>query len=149
MCIRDRVYGVDIVKEQINVSAANKLAFNQNETEPYGHAIECRINAEHPETFFPSSGNIKTYHVPGGPGVRVDSAIYTGLDISSIYDGLIAKLIIHGIDRNECLMRLKRALTEFVIEGVDTTIPLYKKIIESEEFKAGNYSINWLETEIL
>ena len=147
--VTELVYGVDIVKEQINVSAANKLAFNQNETEPYGHAIECRINAEHPETFFPSSGNIKTYHVPGGPGVRVDSAIYTGLDISSIYDGLIAKLIIHGIDRNECLMRLKRALTEFVIEGVDTTIPLYKKIIESEEFKAGNYSINWLETEIL
>ncbi len=147
--VTELVYGIDIVKEQINVSALNKLTFNQVETRPYGHSIECRINAEHPETFFPSSGNIKTYHVPGGPGVRVDSGIYSGLDISSIYDGLIAKLIVHGIDRNECLMRLKRALKEFVIEGVDTTIPLYKRIIESEDFKSGNYSINWLETKIL
>ena len=147
--VTELVYGIDIVKEQISVSASNKLSFSQNETEPYGHAIECRINAEHPETFFPSSGNIKTYHVPGGPGVRIDSGIYSGLDISSLYDGLIAKLIIHGSDRNECLMRLRRALTEFVIEGVDTTIPLYKKIIDSEDFKKGNYTINWLESNIL
>ena len=147
--VTELVYGIDIVKEQISVSASNKLSFSQNQTEPYGHAIECRINAEHPETFFPSSGNIKTYHVPGGPGVRIDSGIYSGLDISSLYDGLIAKLIIHGSDRNECLMRLRRALTEFVIEGVDTTIPLYKKIIDSEDFKKGNYTINWLESNIL
>ena len=147
--VTELVYGIDIVKEQISVSASNKLSFGQNQTEPYGHAIECRINAEHPETFFPSSGNIKTYHVPGGPGVRVDSGIYSGLDISSLYDGLIAKLIIHGADRNECLMRLRRALTEFVIEGVDTTIPLYKKIIDSEDFKNANYTINWLESNIL
>ena len=142
------VFGVDIVKEQINVAYGNKISFKQGDVNTNGHSIECRINAENSETFFPSSGNIITYHVPGGPGVRVDSALYTGLNVSSIYDGLIAKLIIHGTNREECLMRLKRALMEFVIEGVDTTIPLFQNIIGNKAFELGEYDINWLEKQI-
>ena len=147
--ITELVFGIDIVKEQINVAFGNKISFKQNKVVKTGHSIECRINAENSKTFFPSSGNIKTYHVPGGPGVRIDSALYTGLNISSLYDGLIAKLIIHGVDRQECLMRLQRALLEFVIEGVDTTIPLFQEIIQNESFLTGKYDINWLETNLV
>ena len=147
--ITEMVYGIDIVKEQINVAYGNKLSFKQNDIKKIGHSIECRINAENPTNFFPSSGDIKNYHVPGGPGIRIDSGLYIGLNISSFYDGLIAKLIIHGKNRNECLMRLNRALQEFVIEGVDTTIPLYQKIINNENFLVGNYDINWLEKNLL
>ena len=147
--ITELVFGIDIVKEQINVAFGNKISFEQNKVVKTGHSIECRINAENSKTFFPSSGNIKTYHVPGGPGVRIDSALYTGLNISSLYDGLIAKLIIHGADRQECLMRLQRALLEFVIEGVDTTIPLFQEIIQNESFLTGKYDINWLETNLV
>ena len=147
--ITELVFGIDIVKEQINVAFGNKVSFKQNNVVKTGHSIECRINAENSKTFFPSSGNIKTYHVPGGPGVRIDSALYTGLNISSLYDGLIAKLIIHGVDRQECLMRLQRALLEFVIEGVDTTIPLFQKIIQNKCFLTGKYDINWLETKLV
>ena len=147
--ITELVFGIDIVKEQINVAFGNKVSFKQNKVVKNGHSIECRINAENSKTFFPSSGNIKTYHVPGGPGVRIDSALYTGLNISSLYDGLIAKLIIHGADRQECLMRLRRALLEFVIEGVDTTIPLFQEIIQNKSFLTGKYDINWLETNLV
>ena len=147
--ITELVFGIDIVKEQINVAFGNKISFEQNKVVKTGHSIECRINAENSKTFFPSSGNIKTYHVPGGPGVRIDSALYTGLNISSLYDGLIAKLIIHGVDRQECLMRLQRALLEFVIEGVDTTIPLFQEIIQNKSFLTGKYDINWLETNLV
>ena len=147
--ITELVFGIDIVKEQINVAFGNKISFEQNKVVKTGHSIECRINAENSKTFFPSSGNIKTYHVPGGPGVRIDSALYTGLNISSLYDGLIAKLIIHGADRQECLMRLQRALLEFVIEGVDTTIPLFQEIIQNKSFLTGKYDINWLETNLV
>ena len=147
--ITELVFGIDIVKEQINVAFGNKVSFKQNKVVKNGHSIECRINAENSKTFFPSSGNIKTYHVPGGPGVRIDSALYTGLNISSLYDGLIAKLIIHGVDRQECLMRLQRALLEFVIEGVDTTIPLFQEIIQNKSFLTGKYNINWLETNLV
>ncbi len=147
--ITELVFGIDIVKEQINVAFGNKVSFKQNKVVKNGHSIECRINAENSKTFFPSSGNIKTYHVPGGPGVRIDSALYTGLNISSLYDGLIAKLIIHGADRQECLMRLQRALLEFVIEGVDTTIPLFQEIIQNKSFLTGKYDINWLETNLV
>ncbi len=147
--ITELVFGIDIVKEQINVAFGNKVSFKQNKVVKNGHSIECRINAENSKTFFPSSGNIKTYHVPGGPGVRIDSALYTGLNISSLYDGLIAKLIIHGVDRQECLMRLQRALLEFVIEGVDTTIPLFQEIIQNKSFLTGKYDINWLETNLV
>ena len=147
--ITELVFGIDIVKEQINVASGNKVSFKQSKVVKTGHSIECRINAENSKTFFPSSGNIKTYHVPGGPGVRIDSALYTGLNISSLYDGLIAKLIIHGVDRQECLMRLQRALLEFVIEGVDTTIPLFQEIIQNKSFLTGKYDINWLETNLV
>ena len=147
--ITELVYGIDIVKEQINIAYGHNLSLKQNQIKVAGHSIECRINAENSKTFFPSTGKIVTYHVPGGPGVRIDSALYTGLEITSLYDGLIAKLIIHGNNRTECLMRLKRALLEFVIEGVDTTIPLYQQIINSKEFLAGTYDINWLEKKIV
>ncbi len=146
--ISEVVYGIDIVKEQIKVASGMKISFKQNDIKKYGHSIECRINAENSKTFYPSSGLIKTYHVPGGPGIRVDSALYSGLEISNHYDGLVAKLIIQGRDRKECLMRLKRALTEFVIEGIDTTIPLHKSIIQKKEFISGQYDINWLEKNI-
>ena len=147
--ITENVYGVDIVKEQINISYGNKITLKQNDLNNIGHSIECRINAENSKNFYPSSGIIKTYHVPGGPGVRVDSALYSGLNVSNHYDGLIAKLIIHGRDRKECLMRLNRALMEFVIEGVDTTIPLFKKLMHNNDFREANYDINWLEQKIL
>tara|TARA_X000000950_G_scaffold287075_1_gene397974 strand:+ start:25144 stop:26475 length:1332 start_codon:yes stop_codon:yes gene_type:complete len=146
--VSEIVYGIDIVKEQIRVASGKKISFVQDDIKKYGHSIECRINAENPKNFYPSSGLIKTYHVPGGPGIRVDSALYSGLEISNYYDGLIAKLIIQGRDRTECLMRLRRALIEFVIEGIDTTIPLHKSIIEKEEFINGDYDINWLEKNI-
>ncbi len=146
--VSEIVYGIDIVKEQIRVASGKKISFVQDDIKKYGHSIECRINAENPKNFYPSSGLIKTYHVPGGPGIRVDSALYSGLEISNYYDGLIAKLIIQGRDRTECLMRLRRALIEFVIEGIDTTIPLHKSIIEKEEFINGKYDINWLEKNI-
>ena len=146
--VSEIVYGIDIVKEQIRVASGKKISFVQDDIKKYGHSIECRINAENPKNFYPSSGLIKTYHVPGGPGIRVDSALYSGLEISNYYDGLIAKLIIQGRDRTECLMRLRRALIEFVIEGIDTTIPLHKSIIEKEEFINGEYDINWLEKNI-
>ena len=143
--VTEMVYGIDIVKEQINIAYGNKLTIEQENINVSGHSIECRINAENPINFFPSSGNIKSYHVPGGPGIRIDSALYTGLNISTHYDGLIAKLIIHGKDRNECLVRLNRALQEFVIEGIDTTIPLHQKLLKNKEFVEGDYNINWLE----
>ena len=146
--ITELVFGIDVVKEQINVAFGNKISFDQKAVIKIGHSIECRINAENSKTFFPSSGNINTYHVPGGPGVRVDSALYTGLNISSLYDGLIAKLIIHGVNREECMMRLQRALLEFVIEGVDTTIPLFQEIVKNKSFLTGQYDINWLEKKI-
>ena len=146
--VSEIVYGIDIVKEQIRVASGKKISFVQDDIKKYGHSIECRINAENPKNFYPSSGLIKTYHVPGGPGIRVDSALYSGLEISNYYDGLIAKLIIQGRDRTECLMRLRRALIEFVIEGIDTTIPLHQSIIEKEEFINGEYDINWLEKNI-
>ena len=147
--ITELVYGIDIVKEQIKIASGHKIKFNQNNIVRNGHSIECRINAENPINFFPSTGQINAYHVPGGPGIRIDSALYTGLNISNYYDGLIAKLVIHGKDREECLMRLKRALLEFVIEGVETTIPLYQNLIEAKDFINGDYNINWLQENFL
>ena len=146
--ITELVFGIDIVKEQINVAFGNKVSFKQNKVVKNGHSIECRINAENSKTFFPSSGNIKTYHVPGDASKLIQHYILV-LNISSLYDGLIAKLIIHGADRQECLMRLRRALLEFVIEGVDTTIPLFQEIIQNKSFLTGKYDINWLETNLV
>lgn len=147
--ISEIVYGIDIVKEQINVAFGKKLSIKQKDIQKVGHSIECRINAENPENFYPSSGIIKNYHVPGGPGIRVDSALYSGLEISNFYDGLIAKLIIQGRNRDECIIRLKRALIEFIIDGIETSIPLHKKLVDNNEFKLANYDINWLEKEII
>jgi acetyl-CoA carboxylase biotin carboxylase subunit len=110
-----------------------------------GHAIECRINAEHPETFVPSPGTIAYYHPPGGLGVRVDSGVYQGYKIPPHYDSLIGKLIVHGRTRVECLMRLRRALDEYVVDGVNTTLPLFRRLVANADMQDGNYNIHWLE----
>jgi acetyl-CoA carboxylase biotin carboxylase subunit len=143
--ISEEVSGVDIVREQIRIAAGMPLGYRQEDIELSGHAIECRINAEHPETFRPSPGLITSYHAPGGLGVRVDSAIYQGYVVPPNYDSLIAKLIVHGRTRNECLMRVKRALEEFVIAGIDTTIPMHQMLVATPGFIDGDYDIHWLE----
>ena len=125
--ITEQVYDIDIVKEQLKVSSGKKLSMQQSNIKKKGHSIEFRINAENPITLLPSTGVIKTYHPPSGPGIRIDSSLYTGSNISSFYDGLISKIISTGNDREECIMRLKRALDEYVIEGVQTNIPILKK----------------------
>ena len=143
--VTEMITGIDLVREQIRVAAGAPLSFTQSEIRFQGHAIECRINAENPETMMPSPGTITSYHAPGGLGVRVDSALYAGYTIPATYDSMIAKLIVHGANRNECLMRLRRALEEFVIEGVDTTIPLHRRLIADPDFVNGIYDVTWLE----
>ncbi len=143
--VTEMITGVDIVREQIRIATGLPLSITQDEVTFSGHAIECRINAENSETFMPAPGQIGTYHPPGGLGVRVDSAIYAGYTVPSHYDSLISKLIVHGKTRNEALMRLRRALHEYVIEGVDTTIPLHVRLTESQDFVNGDYDIHWLE----
>ncbi len=143
--VTEMITGVDLVREQILVAAGEPLSITQNGLEFEGHAIECRINAENPRTFHPSPGQIREYHAPGGLGVRVDSAVYSGYRIPPYYDSLIGKLIVHGRDREECLMRLRRALQEFVIDGIDTTIPLFQDLLGNTDFRQGAYNIHWLE----
>ena len=143
--ISEAITGVDLVREQIRIAAGLPLDLEQKDITFSGHAIECRINAENPETFMPSPGLVTDYHAPGGLGVRVDSGLYAGYRIPSTYDSLIAKLIVHGQTRNECLMRLRRALEEFVIVGVDTSIPLHQRLIGAQDFINGDYDIHWLE----
>ncbi len=143
--ITEMVTGLDIVREQIRVASGAALGITQADVRFHGHAIECRINAEDPTTFAPSPGRIGSYHAPGGLGVRVDSALYGGYLIPPYYDSLIAKLIVHGRSRNECLMRLRRALEEYVIDGVATTIPLHQRLIGEADFANGQYDIGWLE----
>ena len=143
--ITEAITGVDIVREQIRIAAGLPLSVTQDDIVPQGHAIECRINAENPETFMPSPGTVTDYHAPGGLGVRVDSGLYAGYRVPPHYDSLIAKLIVQGQTRNECLMRLRRALEEFVIEGIHTTIPLHQKLIAENDFINGDYDIHWLE----
>ncbi len=143
--ISEAITGVDLVREQIRIAAGMPLDLKQSDIKFSGHAIECRINAENPETFMPSPGLVTDYHAPGGLGVRVDSGLYAGYRIPSAYDSLIAKLIVHGQTRNECLMRLRRALEEFVIVGVDTSIPLHQRLIGAQDFINGDYDIHWLE----
>ncbi|WP_041302191.1 acetyl-CoA carboxylase biotin carboxylase subunit [Hirschia baltica] len=135
----------DLVQEQIRIASGEKLSFKQKDVQFIGHAIECRINAEHPVTFVPSPGTIKDFHAPGGLGVRLDSAMYTGYKIPPHYDSLIGKLIVHGMTREECLLRLKRALDEMVISGVETTLPLHLRLVENEDVAKGEYDIHWLE----
>ena len=143
--ITEAITGIDIVREQIRVAAGMPLSVTQDEVKFQGHAIECRINAEHPKTFAPSPGTIAGYHAPGGLGVRVDSGIYGGYKVPPHYDSLIAKLIVYGATRNECLMRLRRALQEYVVDGVETTIQLHQRLAQEPDFLNGDYNIHWLE----
>jgi acetyl-CoA carboxylase biotin carboxylase subunit len=143
--VTEAITGIDLVREQIRVAQGEKLSFTQDDVTLSGHAIECRINAENAETFTPSPGTIQTYHAPGGLGVRMDSAVYSGYTIPPHYDSLIGKLIIHADDREACLMRLNRALCEFAIDGVETTIPLFEKLLPNKDFQAADYDIHWLE----
>ena len=139
------ITGLDLVREQIRIAAGEKLSITQDDVEIRGHAIECRINAEDPRTFMPSPGLVKGFHAPGGMNVRVDSGLYAGYRVPPYYDSMIAKLIVFGTTRQGALRRLRRALEEFVIDGITTTIPLHQKLVEDPEFQAGNYTIKWLE----
>lgn len=143
--ITEMVTGIDLVREQIRVAAGLPLSYKQSDIAFNGHAIECRINAENPETFTPSPGKVTNFHAPGGLGVRVDSALYEGYRVPPHYDSMIAKLIVHGSNRNECLLRLRRSLEEFVIGGIQTTLPLHQRIISQPDFINGDYDIHWLE----
>tara|TARA_B100000678_G_scaffold180744_1_gene150905 strand:- start:21620 stop:22966 length:1347 start_codon:yes stop_codon:yes gene_type:complete len=143
--VTEMITRIDLVKEQIRIAQGEKLSFTQEDVPFIGHAIECRINAEHPQTFAPSPGLIKEFHAPGGLGVRLDSAAYAGYKIPPYYDSLIGKLIVHGVTREECLLRLKRALGEMVISGVETTLPLHQRLVNDADVNAGDYDIHWLE----
>jgi acetyl-CoA carboxylase biotin carboxylase subunit len=143
--VTEAITGLDLVQEQLRVASGATLGFKQEDIHFSGHAIECRINAENPETFAPSPGKVVGVHQPGGLGIRVDSGIYAGYSIPPYYDSLIGKLIVHGRDRNECLMRLRRALGEYVIEGIETTIPLFQRLLGETDIIDGEYDIHWLE----
>ena len=143
--VTELVTGLDLVREQIRIADGGALELEQNDVVVAGHAIECRINAENPFTFQPSPGRITDFHAPGGLGVRMDSAAYAGYSIPPYYDSLIGKLIVHGKSRNECLMRLRRALDELVIGGIETTIPLFQELIKQPDMLDGEYNIHWLE----
>ena len=143
--ITERVTGVDLVKQQIKIAAGQDIKFDQKDIKNGGHSIQCRINAEDPLTFIPSPGRIQEYHAPGGPGVRIDSALYAGCIVPHHYDNLISKVIIYSRNRNEAILRLKRCLIEYVINGIKTNIPLHLKILNNEDYISGNYHINWLE----
>ncbi|MBS7699401.1 MULTISPECIES: acetyl-CoA carboxylase biotin carboxylase subunit [unclassified Chelatococcus] len=143
--VTEMITGIDLVNEQIRIAAGNPLSISQKDVQIEGHAVECRINAEHPATFRPSPGTITYFHPPGGLGVRVDSAVYQGYRIPPHYDSLVGKLIVHGRTRTECLMRLRRALDEFVVDGIETTLPLFRTLVRNQDIQNGIYDIHWLE----
>ena len=143
--VTELITGFDLVREQIRIAEGLPLSVAQEDLVFTGHAIECRINAEDPETFVPSPGRVTSYHVPGGMHVRVDSALYQGYQVPPYYDSMIGKLIVYGRTREGALMRLKRALEEYVIEGMKTTIPLHQRLIQDPDVQNGDYSIKWLE----
>ena len=143
--VTEMVCGIDLVKEQLRVAAGEKLGYGQEDITFSGHAIECRITAEDPESFAPSPGRVNTYHAPGGLGVRVDSALYSGYAVPPHYDSLVAKLVVHGKTRAEAIGRMRRALSEMVVDGIKTTLPLHQRIMEDAQFQAGDYTIHWLE----
>ena len=143
--ITEAITGIDLVREQILIATGEKLGFTQEEVSFNGHAIECRINAEHPETFVPTPGTVEFYHAAGGSGVRVDTILYSGYRIPPYYDSLIAKLIVHGRDRDHALARLRLALDEFVVEPIPTTLDLHKRLLDAPAIRTGDYSIKWLE----
>jgi acetyl-CoA carboxylase biotin carboxylase subunit len=143
--VTEAITGLDLVREQIRIAEGHPLSLRQEDVQVRGHAIECRINAEDPRTFAPSPGLVKQYHAPGGMNVRVDSGLYAGYKVPPYYDSMIAKLIVYGTTRQGAIRRLRRALEEFVIEGMKTTIPLHRALIEDPEFLEGQYTIKWLE----
>ncbi len=143
--VTEMITGIDLVREQIRIAAGAPLSFGQEDVKLLGHAIECRVTAENPDSFQPSPGRVNEYHPPGGLGVRVDSALYSGYVVPPYYDSMVAKLIVHGATRNEALMRLRRALDEYVIGGIETTLPLHRRILGSSDFVDGTYDIHWLE----
>ncbi|MBV8565826.1 MAG: acetyl-CoA carboxylase biotin carboxylase subunit [Methylobacteriaceae bacterium] len=143
--VTEMITGIDLVNEQIKIAAGSPLSITQDEVRLFGHAIECRVNAEHPSTFRPSPGRIAYYHPPGGLGVRVDSAVYQGYSIPPNYDSLLGKLIVHGRTRTEALMRLRRALDEFIVDGIDTTLALFRVLVRNSDIQNGVYDIHWLE----
>lgn len=143
--VTEAITGLDLVREQIRVAEGHGLTLRQEDVHFRGHAIECRINAEDPRTFAPSPGTVKTYHAPGGMNVRVDSGLYTGYKVPPYYDSMIAKLIVYGQTRDGALRRLRRALEEYVIEGMKTTIPLHQALLDDPQFQKGDYTIKWLE----
>jgi acetyl-CoA carboxylase biotin carboxylase subunit len=143
--VTEAITDIDLIFEQIRVAAGGELELKQSDVRFVGHAIECRINAENPVSFRPSPGRILHYHPPGGLGVRIDSAVYQGYTIPPYYDSLVGKLIVHGKTRQECLMRLKRALDEVVVDGIETTLPLFRALVREKDIIDGNYHIHWLE----
>ncbi|HEX6867008.1 MAG TPA: acetyl-CoA carboxylase biotin carboxylase subunit, partial [Caulobacteraceae bacterium] len=143
--VTEMITGIDLVREQIRIAAGLPLSFKQEEVFFEGHAIECRINAENPRTFTPSPGTITDFHAPGGLGVRLDSALYTGYTIPPYYDSLAGKLIVHGRDREECIARTCRCLGEMVVGGIETTIPLFQELLLEPDIIKGDYHIHWLE----
>jgi len=146
--VTELVTGVDIVKEQLRIADGNELTYKQEDIQIRGHAVECRINAEDPETFMPSPGTIEHYHPPGGPGVRVDTHVYQGYKVPPHYDSMIGKLIVHGDDRNLALRRMSMALSEIIIDGIKTNIPLHQKLVTNAAFMAGGTDIHYLEDEL-
>jgi acetyl-CoA carboxylase biotin carboxylase subunit len=143
--VTEMTTGIDLINEQIKIAAGSPLPMTQEEVRFQGAAIECRVNAEHPRTFMPSPGRIAYFHPPGGLGVRVDSAAYQGYVIPPYYDSLVGKLIVQGRNRTEALMRLRRALDEFVVDGIDTTLPLFRALVRNADVQNGQYDIHWLE----
>jgi acetyl-CoA carboxylase biotin carboxylase subunit len=143
--VTEMITGIDLVLEQIRIAAGGDLPATQEQVVVNGHAIECRVNAENPVTFRPSPGKILQYHPPGGLGVRIDSAVYQGYVIPPYYDSLVGKLIVHGKTRAECLMRLRRALDEMVVDGIETTLPLFRALVRETDIIDGDYHIHWLE----
>jgi acetyl-CoA carboxylase biotin carboxylase subunit len=143
--VTEMICGIDLVREQIRIAAGQPLGYGQSDIKFSGHAIECRINAEDPETFVPTPGRVSAYHAPGGLGVRVDSAMYAGYVVPPYYDSLVAKLIVHAPTRPEAIARMRRSLAEFAVLGIKTTLPLHQRIVADAQFQAGDYNIHWLE----
>ena len=143
--VTEMITGIDLVREQIRIAAGQPLGYGQADIRFFGHAIEVRVTAEDPETFMPTPGRVTVFHAPGGLGVRVDSALYAGYLVPSHYDSMVAKLIVHAPDRLTAIARLRRALEEFAVMGIKTTIPLHQRIAADPSFVAGDYDIHWLE----
>ena len=146
--VSEMITGVDIVKEQLLIASGNKLSMQQSDIEFKGHAIECRINAEDPDTFMPSPGHIKHFHAPGGNGIRVDSHIYSGYSVPPYYDSLIAKVISFGENRDTALIRMANALDELVVDGIKTNAPLHQNLVRDSEFRCGGVNIHYLEHKL-